>query len=51
MEKVDKTIENICDWIDEQIVDVNCFQESSILPEMISALAEIIKARAEMLHE
>lgn len=50
-EKLDKTIESLCKWVDEQLSDVNCLGEPKLLPETISALAELVKARAEIIRE
>lgn len=49
-EKLDQTITNICNWIDEQLDGANCMYESSMLPEMVSALAELVTARANRIY-
>lgn len=49
-EKLDQTIRNICDWIDEQLTSANYMEESNILPVTISALAELVTARANVLN-
>ena len=48
-ERLDQTIINICDWIDGQLDDANYMEESNILPVTISALAELVTARAGIL--
>lgn len=44
-EKLDTTILNICEWVDKELINVNSSYESSILPQTISALAELVEAR------
>ena len=46
MEKVDKTIEVICDWIQEELKHTSNIEDSTILPEMTKALAGLVSARA-----
>ncbi len=43
--KLDATIADICDWIMEGLEETSVIQEESILPEMISSLAELVSAR------
>lgn len=44
MENVDKTIDMLCNWIQEELKsDVGI--ENRILPEMVKALAELVSAR------
>lgn len=45
-EKIEETIKNICDWIDEQLLGTSSMEESNILPLTISALADLVNARA-----
>lgn len=45
MQKVDETINALCDWIQRSLKDVNAVQEGSILPDMVKALAELVSAR------
>jgi hypothetical protein len=45
-EKIDITISNICDWLNERLIN-GCVNED-ILSKMISALAELVEARADM---
>lgn len=45
-EKIEETIMNICDWIDSQLPTTSSMEESAVLPMTISALAELVKARA-----
>lgn len=47
MESVDKTIEVLCGWIQTELTQDNTV-EKDILTEMIKALAELVKARAQM---
>lgn len=49
-ERLDQTINNICDWVDVQLAGANYMDESNILPVTISALAELITARAGILN-
>lgn len=44
-EKIEETIKNICDWIDEQLLATSSMEESNILPLTISALADLVNAR------
>lgn len=46
MEKVDKTIEAICDWIQKELNNAD-FIESDGVSKMTSALAELVSARAQ----
>lgn len=50
-ERIEKTVENICDWIDEKLESEPLHEGESTLPVMVSALAELVKARAELMHE
>lgn len=43
--KLDETTTAICDWILKGLEEATVFQEKSILPEMISSLAELVSAR------
>ncbi len=43
--KLDETMTAICDWIVEGLNETSVIQEKSILPEMISSLAELVSAR------
>lgn len=47
-EKLETTIINICEWVDNELTDVSGRYESSILPQTISALAELVKARTDI---
>lgn len=45
MDKVDETIEAICDWIQEELDEYYCDQKNNnILPEMIKSLAMLTSA-------
>lgn len=46
MEKVDRTIDAICDRIQEEMKEPLALQEGNKLPEIIKALADLISARA-----
>ncbi len=48
MEKVDKTIDDICNWIQKNLEETGSMSESDIMPKMISALADLVSASAEM---
>lgn len=43
---VEKTIEIICDWIQEELKHCCAMETSMLLPEMTKALAELVSARA-----
>ncbi|EET60377.1 hypothetical protein BRYFOR_07573 [Marvinbryantia formatexigens DSM 14469] len=45
MDKVDETIESICDWIQVQIKESDGMYDGSVVPEMTKALAELVSAR------
>lgn len=45
MQKVDETIDVLCEWIQGALKDVNAVQEQSILPDIVKALAELVSAR------
>lgn len=47
MENVDKTIDALCEWIQEELKSKNV---KSILPEVVSSLAELISARGRKLR-
>ena len=49
--KLDCTISNICDWIDKELDSTAGFMGESILPKTISALAELVTARAQYEYE
>lgn len=48
MNSVDKTIEVICEWIQEGLKKTEAIQGNSILPDMTRALAELMVARAAL---
>lgn len=48
MNKVDETIEVLCDWIQKQLTDGKC-DTSHQVSEMVKALAELVSASARML--
>ena len=48
MEKVDRTIDSICDRIQEEMKEPLAFQAENKLPEMIKALADLISARGKI---
>lgn len=45
MNKVDETIEVLCDWIQAQLVDDKC-NTSHQVSEMVKALADLVSASA-----
>mgnify|MGYP007084812203 CR=1 FL=1 len=45
MESVDKTIDAICDWIQDELKQAGSAEESMLLPEMTKSLAELVTAR------
>lgn len=45
-ECIDKTIETLCEWVQEETGKTGAVQEGSILPDMTKALAELVSARA-----
>ena len=45
IKKVDETIEAICDWIQKELEERSARKAGSIMPEMVSSLAELISAR------
>ncbi|CAK7069917.1 hypothetical protein [Tissierella sp.] len=47
--RIDKTINNLCDWVDRNLSQD--LYEGPIVPQMVSALAELIRARAESLDK
>lgn len=46
IEKTDKTIEDINEWIQKELKTAEPAQGDQMLPEMIKALAKLISARA-----
>lgn len=44
-DKVDETIEALCDWIQKQLVDGKC-DASHQVSDMVKALAELVSASA-----
>lgn len=46
MEKVDMTIEAICNWIQKNLENENNNEVFLILPQMTKALAELVAAKA-----
>lgn len=47
--RIDRTIENICDWIDRSLDQTSSYEESQTVPNMVSALAELVMARNEVI--
>lgn len=43
---VDETINALCDWIKEQLKTFDALDSDTILPRMITALAELVSAKA-----
>ncbi|QHQ61362.1 hypothetical protein Ana3638_11745 [Anaerocolumna sedimenticola] len=48
LEKLDKTIENICDWVDSNLCHVSTADNSQVMADMVKALAELVTARANL---
>lgn len=48
-ESVDKTIDAICEWIQKEL-SCEIDKETSMLPEMTKALAELVAANANQSH-
>lgn len=46
MDDIDKTISNICKWIDEIMEKTSHTADPTLVPEMAEALARLISARA-----
>lgn len=46
VDKIDKTIESICDFVQQEISGDDGLYK--ILPDMITALAELVTARAKL---
>lgn len=44
-EKLDITISNVCEWVDKELYHCTSVDKDSILPQTISALAELVEAR------
>lgn len=47
MEYVDKTIENICMWVDSELEKEKATEDIGSITSMVQALAALITARAE----
>lgn len=47
---VEKTIENICDWVNEELENTSKKDTESVLPEVIIALAKLVTAQGEFLR-
>lgn len=45
MESVDKTIDAICDWIQNELKQIGSVEELMTLPEMTKSLAMLVEAR------
>nr|DAQ44768.1 MAG TPA: hypothetical protein [Bacteriophage sp.] len=43
--ELEKTISCICDWIREEMKNTSNCQTESIMPEVIRALADLVRAR------
>ncbi len=46
-EKLNSTIENICDWINDRLNDSLTTEEAQVTAVMISALSDLVSARAD----
>lgn len=47
IEKVDETIEVLCEWVKKEILEDNCVFFGEVA-EMTKALADLVSARAEL---
>lgn len=47
MKKVENTIAELCEWIENELKNTSSLQTESILPEMILALAKLVTAQCE----
>ena len=45
MEKIDETIENICDWINDRLNDSMLVEDAYATADMVTALADLVTAR------
>lgn len=45
MEKIDETIENICDWINDRLNDSMVVEDAYATADMVTALADLVTAR------
>lgn len=43
-ETLEQTVSRICEWIQEELKNTSSGQTESILPEVIRALAELVRA-------
>lgn len=50
MEKIDRTIDAICEWIQEGLKTPGITQADSIIPELTKALAELVSARGNRIN-
>lgn len=50
MERLDKTIDEVCNWIESELKNTSSMQTESILPNVISALADLVIAQGEFLR-
>lgn len=48
LNNVDTTIDNVCKCVNESLCNFNGLEETSTIPDIIRALAELISARANM---
>ena len=48
LENIDKTIDIICDWIQEEAKTPSHYREDDTMPKTIKALAELVSARARI---
>lgn len=46
-EKLNMTIENICDWINDRLNDSLTTEDAQVAAVMVSALSELVAARAD----
>lgn len=48
MEKVDQTINAVCEWIQENLTDIGCMESTVVMPEMVKALAELVNSQIKL---
>lgn len=48
MQKVDETIDEICDWIQKDLKNEGCVEDKYTTAEMVAALAALVSARASI---
>lgn len=49
LDNIESAINTVCEWINDNAKETNCMGESSILPNMVEALANLISANASLM--